>query len=135
MRQPVGLSVRPLAAAILTAACFLSPPAANAQAQSQAQSPSTGSADGTATVPDQKLDAAVAAIKQVSSIKENYKQRMEAAAPSDRERIADEANNALVKAVTDQGLSVQEYNSILMTAQNNPEVYEKLVRRIGPSGN
>jgi hypothetical protein len=71
----------------------------------------------------------------VARVKENYQQRIEAAAPSDKERIADEANNALVKAVTDQGLSVEEYTSILVVAQNDPQVREKIVQRIRPQNN
>ena len=43
---------------------------------------------------------------------------------------AKEANDALTKAVTDQGLSVDEYNSIIRTAQNDPTVREKLTQRI-----
>lgn len=129
MRQSMRLLMRPLAAAVLTAAWLLSVPAANAQTQS----PSPGPFDQTPNIPDQKLDAAAAALEQVASVKENYQQRIEAAAPSDRERIADEANNALVKAVTDQGLSVEEYTSILVVAQNDTEVREKILHRIRPS--
>jgi Domain of unknown function (DUF4168) len=83
-------------------------------------------------IPDQKLDAAAAAMKEVASVKEDYEQRIEAAAPSDKQRIANEANNALVKAVTDKGLSVEEYTLILAMAQRDPEVREKIVQRIRP---
>jgi len=41
--------------------------------------------------------------------------------------------NALAKAITDQGLSVEEYDSILEVAQNDPEVREKIRQRIRPS--
>jgi hypothetical protein len=128
MRQ-TPILMRPFAAAALTAAWLLYGPAANAQAQS----PPPGAADQTSNIPDQKLDAAAAALKQVASVKEDYQQRFKAAAPSDRERIADEANNALVKAVTDQGLSVEEYTSIVAMAQSDPEVREKIVQRIRAS--
>jgi hypothetical protein len=37
----------------------------------------------------------------------------------------------MVKAVTDQGLSVEEYNSILEVAQNDPGVREKIRQRMG----
>ena len=121
--------MRPTAAALLIAVGLLSVPAANAQVQS----PSPGLSDPSPNIPDQKLDAAAAALGQVATIKENYQQQLEAAAPSDRERIVGEANNALVKAVTDQGLSVEEYNSILVVAQNDPEVREKILQRIRPS--
>ena len=38
----------------------------------------------------------------------------------------------MVKAVTDQGLSGGEYASILVVAQNDPTVREKLIKRIAP---
>src|SRR5262245_5898317 len=60
-----------------------------------------------------------------ASLKQDYQQRIAAAAPSDKERILNEAINALTKAVTDQGLSVEEYDSILEVAQNDPDVLEK----------
>ena len=47
--------------------------------------------------------------------------------------ILNEAVSALEKAVTDQGLSVEEYNSILQVAQNDPAVREKIRQRIRPA--
>jgi Domain of unknown function (DUF4168) len=129
MRQFAPLSMHSLAATVLTAAWLLSIPAVTLHAQSALP----GSSDQTQNISEQKLDAAAAALKQVASVKENYKQQMDAAAPSDRERLAEEVNSALVKAVTDQGLSVQEYNSILIVAQKDPEVREKIAKRILPS--
>ena len=110
MRQSMRPLMLPLAATILTVAWLLSVPLANAQAQS----PSPGPSEQTPkNIPDQKLDAAAAALEQVASVKEDYQRRIKAADPSDRDRIAEEAHNALVKAVTDRGLSVEEYSSIL----------------------
>jgi Domain of unknown function (DUF4168) len=126
MRQS-RLWLRPLAAAVLTGVWLAPVPAANAQAQLP-----PASSDQTPNISDQKLDAAAAALKQVASIKENYQQRIETAAPSDKDRIATEANNALVTAVTDHGLSVEEYNAILVVAQNDPGVREKILQRIRP---
>ena len=123
------LLTRSLAATVLTAAWSLCVPAADAQVQS----PSPGLSDPSSNIPDQKLDAAAAAIERVASLKQDYQQRIATAAPSDKERIANEAINALAKAVTDQGLSVEEYNSILVVAQNDPEVREKIRQRIRPS--
>lgn len=121
-------SMQLLATALVSAAWIFSVPAANAQAQS----PSPGPSDQSQDISDQKLDAAAAALQQVASLKENYQQQIEAAAPSDKQRISDEANNALVEAVTKQGLSVEEYTSIIVVAQNNPEVREKILQRIRP---
>jgi hypothetical protein len=120
----------PAAAAILLiGADLLCALAANAQVQS----PSPGATDQPSNIPDQKLDAAAAAAQRVASLKQDYQQRIAAAAPSDKERIANDAINALAKAVTDQGLSLEEYDSILEVAQNDPEVREKIRQRIRPS--
>jgi predicted TIM-barrel fold metal-dependent hydrolase len=119
----------PAAAVLIIGAGLLPLAAANAQVQP----PSTGLSEQTPNISDQKLDAAAAAIEQVASLKQDYQQRIAAAAPADRERIASEAMDALAKAVTDQGLSVEEYDSILEVAQNDPDVREKIRQRIRPS--
>ena len=129
-RQMLNEIGREVAATVLTVAWLLSVPLANAQTQP----PSAGSSELTPkNIPDQKLDAAAAALEQVVSVKEDYRRRIKAADPSDRNRIAEEAHNALLKAVTDQGLSVEEYTSILEVAQNDPDVREKILHRIHPS--
>jgi hypothetical protein len=124
--------LQPLAAAILSVAGLLLSPAANAQTSQtpvppQAQSPSP-------TISDEKLNAAAAAIGQVTSIRQSYEPKIATAAPSDKQRMTDEANNEMKKAVTDQGLTVDEYNSIIRTAQNDPAVHQKLSQRIPHSG-
>jgi Domain of unknown function (DUF4168) len=134
---------RSTAAVLLIAGGLLGIPAANAQVQSPtpgvqsptpgAQSPAPGASDKSANIPDQKLDAAAAAIEKVAVLKQDYQQRIAAAAPADKERVLNEAVGALKKAVNDQGLSVEEYDSILEVAQNDPGVREKIRQRIRPS--
>jgi len=97
------------------------------QARPQAQSPSP-------TISDEKINAAAVAIGHVTSIQQNYERKISEAPPSDKQRLTTEANSALQKAVTDQGLSVDEYNSIIRTAQNDPAVRQKLAQRIPHSG-
>lgn len=104
----------------------------NSQDQPSAQKPSPGSSERKPDLSDQKLDAAAAAIGRVASVKEQFEQRLESATPADRDRIVDEANSEIVKAVTDQGLSVEEYASILIVAQKDPQVRQKLLDRIKP---
>ena len=118
-----------LAAVILTAAWpLLSVPVANAQAEA----PSPGPSQQTPDIPDQKLDAVAAALQQVASLRERYEQRLKQAPASEAPSIADEAKSNMTKAVKDQGLSVEEYNSILVMAQNNPEVRGKILQRMRP---
>ena len=119
---------RPVAAVVIMLAWLVSMPAAYAQAQSPAPSE-----DAQPTITDQKLDQTAAAIKRVASVKQNYQQRIAAAPSSDKERIAEEGMQELAKAVTEQGLSVEEYTTILEVAQNDPDVLEKLKQRIRPS--
>jgi hypothetical protein len=115
-----------LTAAILATAV----PAVNAQVQAPAPSPSQPSQ----SIPDQKLDATAAALNQIADVKESYTKQIEATpSESDKQRLVDDANKALVKAVTDQGLSVEEYTSIMVVAQNDPMVRQKILQRMQPS--
>jgi predicted TIM-barrel fold metal-dependent hydrolase len=121
--------MRSTAASLLIAAGFVFVLAANAQVQLS----SPGLSESAPNIPDQKLDAAAAAIERVASLKQDYQQRIAVAAPADKERMLNEAVNAVAKAVADQGLSVEEYVSFLVVAQNDPDVREKMRQRIRPS--
>jgi hypothetical protein len=117
-----------LAAAILAAGCCSA--TVNVLAQSNPPGPSSPTAD----LSDQKLNAAAAALQRVASLHKDYRQRLaEAEEPAEKERIVAEAHNEFTKAVTEQGLSVEEYATILDMAQDNPEIRDKLLQRIRPS--
>ena len=121
-----------LCALTLTAAGLLVMPAAQAQQQSPSAPPSTapGPKTAPANISDNKLDAAAAAVKKVSVIKNKYNQQLAQAPVAEKKRLEDEAGDAMVKAVTDQGLSVEEYTTILTAAQKDPVVHDKLVQRM-----
>lgn len=118
--------MQPIAAIALGTACLLSIPAAHAQSepQSPAQQPSSSK------ISDQKLDAEAAALQHVVIVHQTYQKQIATAPSSERQRLVADANQAIKKAVTDQGLSVAEYNSILDLAQNDPGVRAKLIDRI-----
>ena len=120
-----------LPVAVLVVACLFAP-AANAQTQSPL-SPSPDQSSESASIPDQKLDAVAVALQQLAGLKRDYQPRLEAANDSDKQRIVDEANDALAKAVTDQGISVEEYLGILVIAQNDPQVRDKIIQRLPQS--
>jgi len=101
-------------------------------ASAQAQSPSPQGSQPATNLSDQKLDQTAAAMQNVVKVKQDYQQRLQSASESDRERITKEASDALKSAVTEQGLSVEEYSSILVVAQSDPEVQKKLLERIQP---
>jgi hypothetical protein len=103
-----------LAAVVLSAGLF--PPGANAQmtppqARPQAQSPTTQaprSQSPSPTLSDEKLNAAAAAIGQVTSIRQNYERKISKAPPSDKRRLAEEENDALQRAATDRSRGKQK---------------------------
>jgi hypothetical protein len=121
----------------LIAASFLFMPPANAQDKSPAApSPTTpsltapGSPTAPANIPDNKLDAAAAAVKSVSAIKDTFDHKLAQVPDAEKERLAGEANSAITKAVTDQGLSIEEFATIIKVAQNDPIVRDKLLKRM-----
>ncbi|HEY6981422.1 DUF4168 domain-containing protein [Reyranella sp.] len=126
MRLTTGLC----AALMFAAAGSLSAPAATAQNQPSSPSTKTPGTTSPASIPDKKLDAAAAAVKKVSAVSNSYKDRIAKAPAADKERLIGEANDAMKKAVTDQGLSVEEYTSIVNVAQSDPAVRDKLLKRL-----
>lgn len=81
-------------------------------------------------IPDTKLDQAAAALVHVDKLQRSYQQKLEQAQPDERDHVIEEADNALAKAVMDHGLSIDEYDAIMQTAQNDPAVREKLLQRL-----
>jgi hypothetical protein len=82
------------------------------------------------SISDQKLDQAAAAIARVDSVNKSYQQKLAQTPPDQHDRVIEEADDALEKAVTDQGLSIDEYDTILETAQNDPAVQERLLQHM-----
>ena len=99
-------------------------------AQQKQDTPAGPSTAAPADIPDHKLDAAAAAAKKVVAVSDSYEQKLSKATGTEKEKIIDEANQVIAKAVTEQGLSVDEYVSIMKVAQNDPAVRDKLVQRL-----
>ncbi len=126
MKSTFGLCAATLAAAGLVLA-------APASAQTQTPSaPSTTkpSRPAPTDLSEQKLDAAAKAVKNVSTIRDSYEQKLIKAPADQKSKLADEASDAMAKAVTEQGLSVEEYTNIIEVAQNDPVVRNKLLQRL-----
>lgn len=118
-------------AATFAAVMLLSP----LTAVGQTQAPPAAAAPAAKTaVSDQQITQAAVAMRKVMSIRQVYSQRLNQAKPEDRSRIAAEGQTAMKQAVTDQGLSVDQYNTILQLAQNDPDMRAKLISRIPQQG-
>src|SRR5260370_30463354 len=116
----------------LPAAGLLVMPAAQAQQQSPSGPSSviTPSPPTPTNIPDKKLDAAAAAAKKVSVIKNKYDQQLAQAPVAEKQRLEGEAGDAMAKAVIDQGLSIEEYKTIMRAADKDPGVRDKLLQRM-----
>ena len=124
-------SIASVAAAVLCTSWAISAhPAAGQQQPSTQQAPATTLAPAP-NVSDQQLDKAAAAIKNLEGIRNTYTQKLATAKPDEQDKIAGEASAAMKKAVADQGLSVEEYNSIVKLAQDNPSVRALIEQRLG----
>jgi uncharacterized protein DUF4168 len=127
MRSNLGSCVVTLAAVVA-----LSAATTGTQAQTPTAPPdkATPKSATPAPISEKKLDATAAAVKSVSAIRQSYEDKLAKATGAEKGRLVDEATNAMTKAVTDQGLSVDEYTSIIEVAQNDPEVRSKLLQRM-----
>lgn len=86
-------------------------------------------------VSDELLETFIVAFIQVNEIGMGYEAQIEAAA-SDEDRMAVqfEAQEAMTQAVENlDGITVDEYNSILMAAQTDPEMAARLQSEIDAS--
>jgi hypothetical protein len=126
MRLPLQL----LSIASLAAACLLGSP--DASAQFRAIAPDL--VNPAQAVSERKLDAVAAAMRSIAALRSAYRQQLEEADPAEQRRIVTEARGALAKAVTDQGISVAEFQSVLATAQGDADLRDKILERLGVSG-
>jgi hypothetical protein len=106
---------RVIAGTTLIAACYLS--AAPATAQTPAPNGNAlalpGLSESQPNITDQKLDKAAAALERIAGLQQDFRKQVS-------------------KAVTDQGLSIDEYAEIMDVAQNDPQVRQKIMSRIAP---
>ena len=130
MKSTIRIYATTLFAAGLLIAPIVFAPMANAQTASP-DSPSVTTPSPSATpIPDKKLDAAAAAAKKVVAVSDEYDKKIAQAPEADKQRLSGEAKQAAIKAVSDEGLSIDEYATIMRTAQNDPAVRDRLIRRL-----
>jgi Domain of unknown function (DUF4168) len=96
----------------------------------QAQSPSPPSLpQSSSDVAEQKLDKGTAALERISSLRHDYLDEIGAAPPAEHDRIVGKARREFTKAITDQGLSLDEYAEFIEAAKNDPQIHEKVFQR------
>jgi len=92
---------------------FAVPASAQSTAPNSHALTSPGLSQSAPSITDQKLDKAAAALERIASLQQDFRKQVS-------------------KAVTDQGLSIDEYAEIMDVAQNDPQVRQKIMSRIAP---
>lgn len=82
---------------------------------------------------EETLQSFAVAFLQVDEINRNYTPRLqEAGSPEEQQQIQQEASQEMVTAVENtDGISVQEYTSIMQAAQVDPDLAQRLTQYIG----
>lgn len=116
--------------ALVLGPLFAAPPA-----RSQDQPPQQATDKSRASnIPDEKINATAVAVVQVANLRRDYQQKIAAAPASEKAHMVSEANNAVVKAITDQGISLADYATIVEAAQSNSAIREKLIAHMPDPG-
>jgi len=128
-----GLRAGILPAALLAAAIAL-PAAAQQQTNGNPSSSAPGVATPESGMSDMTVNKVGAALRQVLQVKQTYSQRMQNAnTQAERQEIASQADGAAASAVTQQGLSVDQYNRVLLAARTDPALKQRVLAAAGVS--
>ena len=121
-----------LFAAVCLSAGIAFAPHAIAQSAAPQPQPAPPAAE-TMEVSDDQLQSFAVAFVEVERLKQEYIQRLqEAASETEQQELQAEAGEKMLQAVEQtEGISANEYNQIIQSAQNDPELAQRLTDAIG----
>lgn len=127
--------IRTSALAAVVAACLVAAPVgAQQQEQQPQQAPQPGSPQDVApqtSFSEDQIDAFAAAAQDVTRLQQEYDTKLQTAGNEQEvETLRGEAADAMMNVLEDQGLTPEEYNSILQAAQADPALYAAIVERM-----
>jgi hypothetical protein len=86
---------------------------------------------GDLEVSDAELDRVASAYIEISRIREDFQESLaEVTDPEEAQLMQEQAGEAMVEAVQDNGLDVQKYNQVMEAAQVDEQLREKLLTRL-----
>lgn len=102
--------------------------AAGAQDAAPAPAPQTEAPAGAAQQDDAKLKSFAVAFIEVAKVTQSYQPQIESAGTAeDQSRLRQEAGEKMVEAVNEaDGISLDEYNTIIQAAQTDPDLAQKI---------
>ncbi len=94
-------------------------------------SSNTPPGDGTlrsADVPDQTITQVGKAVSEVLKVRQSLEENMATArTDGERQNLTEQAETAAARAISEQGLTVAEYNEVITAAQSDPELEERVL--------
>jgi hypothetical protein len=88
----------------------------------------TGDGGTPPNITDETVSKVGRAVGQIALIREAYREGLaDLDGEGEKQELAQRAEAAAVKAISEQGLSVMEYNRVVATADNDPELEERLL--------
>jgi hypothetical protein len=126
----VFMTIRKTALTIALAVLFAAGGTAVAQsyggAADQAPAPAEATTQATALT-DETIDTFVDAFVAVQEIREDFTERLHSASDeAEAQAMQQEAQEKMMQAVEESGMSVQEYNEVAMALQNDPELMQQV---------
>jgi len=103
-----------------------------AAAQQSGRNTTPPPAPGAATQQNQPSEATVEkvgkALRNMSAIRQEYAAKAQSTkSQQEQKQLTDHAQSDMTKAISDQGLSVQQYNQVIQMAQADPNLKQRLL--------
>jgi hypothetical protein len=104
-------------------------PAFAQQNRGAAQTPPTpGATIQQGDLSDAMVQKVGTALRQTVTIRQKYAERAQATKSSDEQQaLASQAQTEMVQAISDQGLTVQQYNQVIQMAQADPTLKQRVL--------
>ncbi len=81
-----------------------------------------------ADVPDETVSQVGKAVSEIIKLRQSLEENMATAQSEDeRQSLANQAETAAVRAISDQGLTIDEYNEVITSAQADPDLEERVL--------
>jgi len=94
-------------------------------------SPNTKPGDGAlqgGEVPDQVVSQVGKAVAQILKVRQSLEESLEVAqTEEERQSLTSQVESAAVRAINDQGLTIDEYNQVISAAEADPDLEERVL--------
>ena len=97
-------------------------------ARTNSNAPRSGGTLRSADVPDQTVSQVGKAVSEVMRLRQSLEENMTTArTDEERQNLTEHAENAVVRAISAQGICIAEYHDIITAAESDPELEERVV--------